>query len=152
MFGRNDTSRVTGMNTGKLNMFHNRRNKCMRTVTDRIRLTLSCMIEETVNKDRSVRCHTDSGLHISDHAFCVIDNFHTTSAKNIRRTNHNRISDLLSDFQSIFNSNSHTGFRHRNFKFIHHGTEQISVFCQINNSRWCTENLHTVGFKSPGKV
>ena len=38
------------MYAGKLDMFHNRRNKCMITVADRICLTLGCMTQETVDQ------------------------------------------------------------------------------------------------------
>ena len=40
VYGRNDTCRVTGMNTGKLNMLHHCRNKGVCSITDGIGFTL----------------------------------------------------------------------------------------------------------------
>ena len=78
------------MNTGQFNMLHNSRYKGMCTIADGICLTFCSMIQETVNQDWSVRCHTYCSCHIADHALIIIDNFHTAAAKNIGRTYHNR--------------------------------------------------------------
>lgn len=135
IFRRNNTCRISGMYSRKLDMFHNRRNKRMCAVADRVCFTFCCMSEETVDQNRTVRCHTDCCFHISYHAFRIIYNFHATAAKYIRRTHHNRITDLLGNFKSIVHRNSHSRLRHRNLKLIHHFTEQIAVFRQIDNRR-----------------
>ena len=152
VLGWNNASRVTGMNPRQFDMFHNCRHKGMDTIADGISLTLRCMVQKTVDQNRPIRCHANCRLHIANHTFSIIDNFHTTSAKNIGRTYHHRITNLISNCQCIFYRNSHTGFRHRNFQFIHHGTEQIPVLCQINDRRCRSENLHTILFQSAGQI
>ena len=147
MHRRQDTSRVTGMNTSQLNMLHNSRYKGMCTIADGICLTFCSMIQETVNQDWSVRRHTNCSCHIAGHALIIIDNFHTAAAKNIGRTYHNRVTNLIGDLQCFINGCCHAGFRHRNVKFFHHGTEQVTIFCKINDCRCCTKNLYAVFLK-----
>ena len=135
------------MYTGKLDMFHNRRNKCMIAVADRICLTLGCMAQETVDQDRAIRCHTFCCFHIDSQIFRIVYHFHATSAQYIGRTNHNRITDLFCNRKCLIHIHCHTCFRHRNTQFVHHRTEQISVFCHIDDFRRSTKDLHPVFFQ-----
>ena len=144
MYRRNDAGRVTGMYTGQLNMLHYCRNKGIGAVADGIGLTFHGMIQETVDQDRTIRSYTDSGLHIADHAFVIVNHFHTAAAQDIGRTNHNRISDLSRDGQSFFYGRGHTGLGHGDLQLLHHGTEQIAVLSQINNRGGCSQNTDTV--------
>ena len=57
------------MYAGKLDMLHNSRNKSMVAVADRICFTFRCMIQETVDQNRTVRCYTYCCFHVSFHAF-----------------------------------------------------------------------------------
>ena len=41
------------MDTSQLDMLHNRRNEYMLAITDCIRFTFHCMIQESVDQDRS---------------------------------------------------------------------------------------------------
>ena len=75
--------------------------KCMCAVADRVCFTFCCMTEETVDQNRTVRCHTDCCRHISYHAFRIIHNFHATAAQYVRRTHHNRITDLLGNLKCL---------------------------------------------------
>ena len=123
------------MDTCKLDMLHNGRYKCMFAICNRICLTLGCMAQETVDQDWPVRCHANSSCHIFLQRFRLADNLHATSAKDIRRTNHNRITDLLRNRQCFLNIRCHTGFRHRDIQFLHHCTEQVTILCHINDFR-----------------
>ena len=93
--GRKDTSGVTGVDTCQLDMLHNSRNKYVLAIADSICLTLGCMMQETVNQDRTIRSYTDSCSHIEGHRFIVMNNLHAAAAKYIGRTNHNRVTDLI---------------------------------------------------------
>ena len=116
-------------------MLHNRRYKCVGSIAYRVRLTLQCMIQETVNQDWTVRCYTNCCLHVVSHCHIIVDYFHSTSAKYVRWANHNRITDLACDLYCLFYGCSHSRFRHRNLQLIHHCTELISVLCKIDNRR-----------------
>ena len=123
------------MYTGKLDMLHNSRYVSMFAVADRICLALHCMTQETVDQDRTVRCHTFCCFHVNFQIFRIIYNFHAASAKYIGRTYHNRIADAFCDRQCLIYIYCHACFRHRDLKFVHHCTEQVTVFCHINDSR-----------------
>ncbi len=125
-------------------MLHNSWYKCMLAICDRICLTLSCMAQETVDQDWTVRCHTNSGCHIFLQRFRLADNLHTTSAKDIRWTNHNRITDLLSNSKCFLNIRCHASFWHRDVKLLHHCTEEITILCHIDNFWGCTKDTHAV--------
>ena len=143
----NDTCRVAGMYAGKLNMFHYGRNKCMGAVADSVCLTFQCMIQKTVNQNRPVRCDSYSGLHISGHAFCVIYDFHSSAAQYIGGTDHYRISDPFCNDKCFLDGGSHTGFRHGNTESVHHGTELITVFSQVNDRRRSAQDTDPVVLK-----
>ena len=132
---RDNAGAVSGMDAGELNVLHNGGNKCVCSVADRICLAFQCMIQETVDQDRAVGCHADGCIHISLHTLIIIDDFHASSTKHVGRTNHNRITDLVSDFHSLIHGSCHACFRHRDLQLIHHRTELVTVLCQINDSR-----------------
>ena len=140
----NDTSRVTGVNTSQLDMLHNCRNKYVLAIADRICFTLGCMMQETVNQDRTVRSYADSCSHIEGHRFIVMNNLHAAAAKYIGRTNHNRITDLLSNSKCFLNIRCHASFWHRDVKLLHHCTEEITILCHIDNFWGCTKDTHAV--------
>ena len=139
-----DTGRVSGVDTCQLDMLHDSRHKGMFSVTDGIRLTLQGIVEETVNQDRAVRCHTNRCFHVIFHGFIIVDYFHTAASQYVGRTNHNGVANLICDGLSFLHGSCHAGFRHRNLKLIHHGTEMIPVLCKVNNCRGGTQDLHTV--------
>ena len=85
---------VTRVNACQFDMFHDSRHEGIRTVTDSIGFTFEGIVEETVNEDRPVRRHTDSRFHIICHRGFVVNNFHASSAQNVRRPYHNRIPDF----------------------------------------------------------
>ena len=147
VYGRDDASGVTGVNAGQLDMLHHCWNKRMGAVADGIRLALQGMIQEPVDKDRSVRGNAHCSLHISYHALIIIDHFHTPTAEYIGRTYHYRITDLCCDCQSILDGNRHSGLRHGNLQLVHHCAEQVSVLCKIDHCRRRTENFDTVLFQ-----
>ena len=152
VYGRDNTCRVSGVYTGKLNVLHNSRYKCMISVADRICLTFQCVVQETVNQDRTIRSYADSGFHVSFQTFVIVYNFHSATTENVRRTNHNRITDFFCNGKCLFYSSSHSGFWHRNLKFIHHFAEKITVFCKVDNRWRSSEDLHTVSFQISSQV
>ena len=114
MYGRDDAGGVSGMYAGKLDMLHNRWNECVGSVADRVCFALEGVVQEPVDQDRTVRRYANGSLHVSFHAFVIIDHFHAAAAKNVRWADHNRIADLSGNSQCFFNGGCHTRFRHRN--------------------------------------
>ena len=64
-------------------MLHDSRNKYILAITYSICLTLCCMMQETIDKYRSVRCDTYSLSHVEVHLLIVMDNFHSAAAQNV---------------------------------------------------------------------
>ena len=147
MSGRNDTCGVTGVYACKLDMLHNGRNEGMCAITDSICFTFHCVIQETVNQNGSVGGYANSGIHVFCQIFGAIHDFHTAAAQNIGGANHNGIADFFCDMKGIRNRNCHAGFGHGNTKLIHHCTEVVSVFCQVDHSRRSPQNFYAVLFQ-----
>ena len=140
------------MNACKFNMFHNRRNINIFTVSQSVRLTFQSVFQETVNQKRTVRSYTNSFCNIFFQSIFIINDFHTATAQNKRRTNHNRVADFISKSLSFIKINSHSAFWHRNFKFFHHVAENITVFSSINRINRSTKNIYPVFLKFAGNV
>ena len=133
-------------------MFHNSRNKAVCAIGDSVCLALCCMVKETVDKYRPVRSNADSRRHIHLHHFVIVYYFHTSAAQNIRRTNHNGISDAVSYFKSFVNIYRHSRFGHGNAELIHHSTEIVSVFRKVDCFGSCAENVYTIFLKVARKI
>ena len=132
------------MNARKLDVLHNGRNKHVLSIADGIRFALCCMMKESVYQNRTVGSYAYRLLHVERQRLIVVNNFHSASAQYIGRTYHYRISDSVGSLKRLFNIDSHTCFRHRNFKLLHHLTELVSVFCKINCLRSRPKNVNTV--------
>ncbi len=119
----------------------------MGSVADGIGFALGRMIQEPVDQDRTVGRYADSGRHIIRHAFIIIHDFHAASAENVGRTHHDGIADAVRDRDGILYGDGHAGFGHRDLQLLHHLTEQIPVFRQIDDSGRGAEDLHAVLFQ-----
>jgi hypothetical protein len=77
---RDDTCRITGMNSGQLDMFHYGRYESIRTVCNCIGFSLNRIVQESINKDRPPGRDLDRGLKIEFERFLIMHHLHTTAA------------------------------------------------------------------------
>ena len=152
VYGRDDARGISGVHACKFDMFHDCRHKCMISVTNGVCFTFQGMIKEAVDEDRAVRRHSNGGFHIAGHAFGVIYDLHTASAKDIGRTDHHRIADLVCDRERFIYGCCHSGFRHRDLKLVHHLAEQITIFRKINDGRSGSKDLYTIFLKFGSEI
>ena len=129
------------MDTGKLNMLHNCRDIDMLAICKGIGLALKGILEESVYKERPVRCDANCLLHILFEGSLVINNFHTTSAKYKGRSDHNRVTDAFCNLPCLFEVNSHTALRHWNLEVVHHLPEQVPVLGNIDGVDGCSKDV-----------
>ncbi len=132
------------MNSGQLNMFHNRRNKHMFSITDGICFAFRRMMQEPVDQNRTVRRHAHGLLHIEGQGFVVVDYFHPASAQHIGRAHHDRIADPVGGSKRFLYVHCHACLRHGDLQTLHHLPEQIPVLCQINGLRCGAQNIDSV--------
>ena len=100
MHGRNDAGGISGVNAGKLNMLHHRRNKSVGTVTDSVCFALQWRDagngrSESAGQALRPQRPPYRPVMLSG----IINNFHAPAAQHIGRTNHNRIADFLCNLQ-----------------------------------------------------
>ena len=126
------------MDSGKLDVLHDSGNVAVCAVRDSICFALCSVVQEAVNEDWSVRCNAYCGIHVDSHHLIVMNDFHSSSAKNVRRTNHYGVADLVCDLDGFVSVDSHTCFRHRDAEAVHHCAEVVSVFSKVDSLRCCT--------------
>ena len=147
-----DAGRVSGVDTGELDVLHDSRDISVSSVGDRVRLALQSVVQEAVDQDRAVRCDADCGSHVFFHGFVVIDYFHAASAENVGRADHDRVADLVRDRLRLVNADSHSGFRHRNSELVHHVAEEVAVLSEVDDFRRRSENIYAVPLQVCGEI
>ena len=125
--GRDNTCGVTGVYPCKLDMLHDRRDEGVVPVADSVGFTFQSVVQETVNQNRAVRRHADSGFHVAFHALVVI-NLHAPSAQHIGGAHHNGIADISCDCEGFVYGSRHARFGHRDIELVHHCPEKVPVF------------------------
>ena len=71
------------MHACKLDMLHNSRHKAICSVGNSVCLALCCVVQETVDKDRSVGSYANCCGHINSHHFVIVNYLHSASAENV---------------------------------------------------------------------
>lgn len=80
VLGRQDARGVSGVDAGQLDVLHHSRNEYILAVADGVGLTLSRMVQETVDQNRTVGGNADGLLHIEGQRLVVMHNLHAASA------------------------------------------------------------------------
>ena len=150
---RDNAGGVTGVDTGKFDVFHHGRDVNVFAVREGVGFAFESVVEEAVDEERAIRGHADSlGNVFAEHVF-VVDDFHAAAAENEARADHHRIAtDLLDASKGFVDVRGHAAFRHRNAEVIHHLAEQVAVFGDIDGVNARAENLHAFVGEGAGNV
>ena len=150
---RDDAGGVTGVDTGKFDVFHHGRDVNVFTVGEGVGFAFESVVEEAVDEERTIRGHAHSLRHVfAEHVF-VIDDFHAAAAKHEARADHHRVAtDLLDASEGFVDVRGHAAFRHRDAEPVHHLAEQVAVFGDIDGVDARTENLHAFVGEGAGDV
>ena len=150
---RDDAGGVTGVDTGKFNVFHHGRDVNVFAVGEGVGFAFESVVEEAVDEERTVRGHADSLRHVfAEHVF-VVDDFHAAAAKHEARADHHRVAtDLLDASEGFVDIGGHAAFRHRDAELVHHLAEQVAVFGDVDGVDARTENLDAFVAKGAGDV
>ena len=150
---RDDAGGVTGVDTGKFDVFHHGRDVNVFAVGEGVGFAFESIVEEAVDEERTIRGHADSLRHVfAEHVF-VIDDFHAAAAKHEARADHHRVAtDLLDASEGFVDVRGHAAFRHRDAEPVHHLAEQVAVFGDIDGVDARTENLHAFVGEGAGDV
>ena len=149
---RQDARRVTGVDTCKLDVLHDSWNIAVGAVRDRICLTLSSVVQETVDEDRSVGCNADCRIHIDSEHLVVVNDFHSSSAEDEGRTYHDGVADLACDGDGLVCIDCHTCLRHGDAQTLHHCPEVVTVLSEVDGLRSSTEDIDAVGLEGSCEV
>ena len=152
-YRRDNASGVTGVNTGKFDVFHHGRDVNMFAVREGVGFTFESIVEEAVDEERAIRGHAHGLCHVfAEHGF-VVDDFHAAAAKHEARADHHRVAtDLLDASEGFVDVGGHAAFRHRDAELVHHLAEQVTVFGDIDGVDARAENLDTFVGEGAGDV
>ena len=89
--------RVTGVNTGFLNVLHHATEVNIGAVAQCVNVNFDSAIQETVNQYWVLTVEFSCALDVGLQRGLVVDDFHATSAQHIGRTNENWVTNLLRD-------------------------------------------------------
>ena len=130
--GRIDRDRVTGVNAGSFDMFHDARDIDIFTVGDRVDFQFPAK-NVPVNQDRGIMADfLDRSCHIDPQFFFIMDNFHGPATQHITRSDQYRIADFTGNLRCPFHRDRRCTFRLRNLQFIQHRFELMPVFRRVD--------------------
>ena len=150
---RNNAGGVTGVDTGKFHVFHHGRDVSVFAVREGVGFAFECVVEEAVDKERTIRGHAHGLRNVFAEHVLVVDDFHAAAAKHEARADHHRVAaDLLDASEGFVDVRGHAAFRHRDAELVHHLAEQIAVFGDVDGVDARTENLDAFVGESAGDV
>ena len=77
------TGRVTGMDAGLLDVFHDAADDHLGSVTERIHVDLDCFIQKLVDQDRMFRRGLNRGMHITPQIVHIVDDLHRATTQHV---------------------------------------------------------------------
>ena len=125
--------RIPGMDTGQLDMFHHGRDKSVGAVGNGIGFHLDGVVQKLVDEHRLLRGNLlHSGTQVTIEHLVVVNDFHASAAKDIRRPDHEGVTDALGDFECLVIAPRHARFGLGNPEPAHNLPETIPVFGQVD--------------------
>ena len=150
---RDNASGVTGVDTGKLHVFHHGRDVDVFAVREGVGFAFESVVEEAVDEERTVRGHAHGLGNIFAKHVLVVDDFHAAAAKHEARADHHRVAaNLLDASEGFVDVRGHAAFRHRDAELVHHLAEQVTVFGNIDGIDARTKNLDAFVGEGAGNV
>ncbi|MNB90570.1 hypothetical protein D3C75_376300 [compost metagenome] len=135
------------MNARLLDVFHDATNQHHFAVADGIDIHFYCIIQEAVQQHRRIVRDADGGLEVTAQVCFVVDDFHCAAAQHVRRTHHQRVTNLFGLLNGHFNcGDGGVGWLFQ-LQTIYRLLETLAIFCPVNRIRTGTDNRHTCGFQ-----
>ena len=110
------------------------------------------MAEEAVEIKRTVGRNADCLGDVFAKHYLVVDDFHSATAENERRTDDERITELLSALYRAVDVAGHHRLGHGNAELVHDGVEKVAVFRVVDRIDRGAENLAAGLLKTAGDV
>ena len=140
------------MDAGQLDVLHHSRYEYVLSIRNGIGFAFGCVVQESVDQDRAIRCDADGCLHVAFHLLVIVYDFHATPAQYEGRTYHDGVSDPGRDLFRFLHGYCHPCLRHGNLQFLHHGAEQVAVFGHVNGLRRGTKDLYAIFLQVCSKI
>ena len=131
------------MNTRSLNVLHNAGDKNVLAVANRVNLKLYAH-HILVDKHRVFDFLRQNDFHIFFHVRFVERDNHILPAKNVARTEQNRVADALSRLESLFFGKNSKTARTIDVQLFAQIFKSFAVFCKVNSVGTCSQDFYSL--------
>ena len=130
------------MHPSLLDMFHDTTdNDVAKRITQSVNIQFRRLVEIFIDQNWAFRIDFNSCAQISLQLRWCGNNFHRTSTENVRRTNHDRVTNTFCCTQSFTFVNANTPSRLSNIEFLEDIHPSVSIFRGIDRIWRCAENV-----------
>ena len=139
---RINCDRVTGVNTGTLHVLHDAGDQHILAIKHAVHFQLTAH-QVLVNQNGVLlNGHVDD-LHELFNVAVIIGNFHTLTAKHVRRTHQNGVAQLIGSLQRFFRGKDCTALGSRNIAKLQNLIKTLTVFSGVHTIGRSTKDLNT---------
>src|SRR6266487_5878280 len=83
------------MNTSFFDVLHDRADHCSLAIRNTVHIHFDCVLQETINEHRPVRCHFNCTRHVTAEIFFIVDKLHRATSEHEGWPNEHRVSGLV---------------------------------------------------------
>ena len=130
-----DTRRISRVNAGLFDMFHDAGDEHLFTIADRIDIDFDRVSQICVDEDRAGTRDLHGHPHIPFQGTTVVDDFHCSPAQDIGRPDEHRITNLLGDHACFVDAGGEPIGRLAQLKPRQQLLEALAIFCKVDRVR-----------------
>ena len=145
--GRQRACRISGMDTGLLDMLHDAADEHPLAVSDAIDIDLDGIVQEAVKQDRRIVRYLDRLTHVALEIALFVDNLHGAPAQHIARAHHQGVADFPGQLDRGRFGSRGTVRRLPQLEFVQQFLEALAVLGHIDRFRRGADNRHPIGLK-----
>ncbi len=141
--GRKRAGRVTGVDTGLLDVLHDAADDDVSTVADRVDIHFDGAVEEVIQQYRAVVGHLDRFTHIALEFLFLVDDLHRPAAQHVGRAHHQRVADRLGRSDGFLLTTRRGVLRLTQIQTLHHLLKAFTVFGAVDCIRTSADDRYT---------
>ncbi len=149
--GRQGATRVTGVDTGLLDVLHDAADDYIGAVADGIHVQLGRIVQEAVQQHRRFVGDAHRLGEVATQILLVIDDFHGAATQHVGGANHQRVGNALGQQHGLFQRGDGAVFRLLETEALDGRLEALAVFGAVDGIRAGTDDRHAVGLQRSGQ-
>jgi len=150
--GRDDAGAVARVDSRLFNMFHDRPDDRVLTVSHAVDIDLRGVFQEAIEEDGATRGHLGALLQISADLLLGINDPHRPPAQNKGRTQEKGETDLLGGGQGLLGGGGGSVGRLAEAQLVEHGREEFSVLRPFDGFHRGAKDADSRGLEFGGQI